>query len=77
MRIVTRASIILGFLTTFTAGLPAVESGTRPTNRPISEASFPEFSWDRVPLYMHIRKDDSFSPEEIAFISKFPLIVTV
>lgn len=37
-------------------------------------ASYPEFSWDRVPLYMHIRKEKAYTDEEIAFISKFPLI---
>lgn len=39
-----------------------------------SHAQYPEFSWDRVPLYMHIRKDQVYTDEEIAFIAKFPLI---
>jgi len=34
----------------------------------------PEFSWDRIPLYMHIRKDKSYTDEEIAFLARFPLI---
>ena len=34
----------------------------------------PEFSWDKIPLYMHLRKSTSFTKEEIQFISKFPLI---
>lgn len=37
-------------------------------------AEYPEFSWDRVPLYMHIRKDSAYTDEEIAFLAKFPLI---
>lgn len=35
---------------------------------------YPEFAWDRVPLYMHIRKAKSYTGEEIAFLAKFPLI---
>lgn len=37
-------------------------------------ARYPQFSWERIPLYMHIRKAKSFTDEEIAFLSKFPLI---
>jgi hypothetical protein len=37
-------------------------------------AEYPSFSWDRIPLYMHIRKKKSFTDEEIAFLSRFPLI---
>lgn len=35
---------------------------------------FPKFSWDRIPLYMHIRKARSYTDEEIEFLAKFPLI---
>ncbi|QXP63046.1 putative glycoside hydrolase [Polaribacter sp. HaHaR_3_91] len=34
----------------------------------------PEFSWDKMPLYMHLRKSTSFSNKEIQYLSKFPLI---
>lgn len=34
----------------------------------------PEFSWDRVPLYMHIRKVDAFTPEDLEYLASFPLI---
>lgn len=40
----------------------------------MNTAQYPEFSWDHVPLYMHIRKDKRFSAEELAFISRFPII---
>lgn len=40
----------------------------------VAPAAYPEFSWDRVPLYMHIRKDRAYSDEEIEFLAKFPLI---
>lgn len=35
---------------------------------------YPEFSWDRIPLYMHVRKAKSYTGDEIAFLAKFPLI---
>ncbi|KLU06421.1 hypothetical protein RISK_001632 [Rhodopirellula islandica] len=34
----------------------------------------PPFSWDRVPLYMHIRKATDFTPEELDYLGGFPLI---
>lgn len=34
----------------------------------------PEFSWDTMPLYMHVRKDDAFTKDEIKYISKYPLV---
>lgn len=40
----------------------------------MSKAHYPEFSWDRIPLYMHIRKNTDFTDEELAFISRFPMI---
>ncbi|MDP4583169.1 MAG: putative glycoside hydrolase family 15 protein [Verrucomicrobiales bacterium] len=32
------------------------------------------FSWDRVPLYVHIRKDTAFTDDEIKHLATFPLI---
>lgn len=43
-------------------------------DHPASDSRLPEFSWDRIPLYMHIRKATSYSAKEVDFISKFPLI---
>jgi hypothetical protein len=34
----------------------------------------PEFSWDRVPLYMHIRKAKNFTQDEIKYLATFPLV---
>jgi Hypothetical glycosyl hydrolase family 15 len=34
----------------------------------------PAFSWDRVPLYVHIRKDTAFTDEESKYLATFPLI---
>ena len=40
-----------------------------------AEASrLPAFSWDHVPLYMHIRKSTGFTPEELRYLAEFPLI---
>ncbi len=34
----------------------------------------PSFSWDTVPLYVHIRKDTAFTAEEIEHLASFPLV---
>ena len=34
----------------------------------------PEFSWDTMPLYMHVRKSTAFTNKEIKYLAKFPLI---
>lgn len=38
------------------------------------QENFPEFSWDRIPLYMHIRKAKAYTADEIEFLSKFALL---
>ena len=35
---------------------------------------WPAFSWDRVPLYMHIRKAKNFTEDEIKYLATFPLV---
>lgn len=37
-------------------------------------AQLPDFSWDTVPRYMHVRKATAFSPEEVEYLATFPLI---
>lgn len=45
------------------------------SGKPLAASStYPEFSWDHVPMYMHIRKEKAYTDEELAFIAKFPLI---
>lgn len=34
----------------------------------------PAFSWDMIPQYIHIRKTNAFTPEEVRYLSMFPLI---
>lgn len=36
--------------------------------------AFPEFSWDHVPLYMHMRKSTAFDQEELEYLAGFPLV---
>ena len=47
----------------------ALQSDTQQSN-----SKLPEFSWDTMPLYMHVRKATAFTNEEIAYLAKFPLI---
>ena len=35
---------------------------------------YPAFSWDTIPLYMHMRKATSFTQEELNYLAGFPLI---
>ena len=39
-----------------------------------STRGYPRFSWERIPLYMHIRKATSYTAKEITFLARFPLI---
>jgi hypothetical protein len=34
----------------------------------------PAFSWDTLPLYIHVRKTAAFTPEEVMFLASHPLI---
>lgn len=36
--------------------------------------NLPEFSWDKMPLYMHLRKNTTFAKDEIQYLANFPLI---
>ena len=51
---------------------PAIGATTSDRAKP--NAIYPEFCWDRIPRYMHIRKARSFTEKEVAFLAKFPLI---
>jgi hypothetical protein len=35
---------------------------------------YPEFSWDHVPLYQHMRKSKAFTTEELEYLAGFPII---
>ena len=51
-------------LTAHAEGAPAAPAANR----------LPDFSWDRVPLYMHIRKAQNFTEDEIKYLATFPLV---
>ena len=51
-------------LTAHAEGEPSAPSANR----------LPAFSWDRVPLYMHIRKATNFTEDEIKYLASFPLV---
>ena len=38
------------------------------------QKEYPEFSWDQVPRYMHLRKAEAFTREELKYLAKFPII---
>ncbi|MGJ8656016.1 MAG: putative glycoside hydrolase [Akkermansiaceae bacterium] len=58
------------FSSTLESSAQAVTSETKPA----VETAYPEFSWDRIPLYMHVRKASAYTEKEIEFLAKFPLI---
>jgi len=43
-------------------------------NNTTLKSKLPVFSWDKMPLYMHVRKATAFSKKEIKYLSRFPLI---
>ena len=51
-------------ITAHAEGEPSVSAANR----------MPDFSWDRVPLYMHIRKAKNFTEDEIKYLATFPLV---
>jgi hypothetical protein len=34
----------------------------------------PDFSWDTIPLYMHVRKATAFTDDELDYLASFPLV---
>jgi len=41
---------------------------------PAGDQRFPDFSWDTIPLYMHVRKATAFTDQELDFLATFPLV---
>ena len=60
-------------LALFVAPLSALQAA-RPPAPLTNPERMPAFSWDRVPLYVHIRKDTAFTGDEINYLATFPLI---
>ncbi len=66
----TYAATYLALLLAPLSALQAAE----PTASLADQERMPSFSWDHVPLYVHIRKDTAFTDEEIRYLATFPLI---
>jgi hypothetical protein len=72
-----RHSYLIRFLLAAVVGVVVASApgSARPTAPAASaESRLPAFSWDRVPLYMHIRKSSGFTPEELHYLAGFPLV---
>ena len=55
------------------ASLSALQAAESPA--PLANPErMPVFSWDHVPLYVHIRKDTAFTDEEIKYLATFSLV---
>jgi len=63
----TVVALLIALLLMPLAALHAANPSTSPDR-------LPSFSWERVPRYMHIRKDTAFSADEIRYLASFPLI---
>ena len=66
-RLVT--SLFLLHSAALTISAPLIEASP-----PQNENRLPDFSWERVPQYMHIRKSRQYTPEEINYLATFPLV---
>ena len=73
IRIINGVIAIIGLLVSCSldsSAQEAIETTGGTTPRP----AYPEFTWDRIPLYMHMRKATSFTQEELNYLAGFPLI---
>lgn len=66
MRFVSLLSALAGVL----CGAATLAAEPVPTGDP----RFPDFSWDTIPLYMHVRKATAFTNEELDYLASFPLV---
>ena len=64
-------------ITTLTLSLASLFSPAQAETLSPSAAAqnrMPTFSWDRLPLYAHVRKETAYTDEEIQYLATFPLI---
>ena len=45
-----------------------------PMNSVKTVSRMPEFSWDTMPLYMHVWKRSAFTEAELNYLAQYPLI---
>lgn len=56
------------------AAKTVAEDAIGESDRSESPSRMPNFSWATLPLYMHIRKVDAFTDQELNYLAGFPLI---
>ena len=64
---------ILAIVIMFTSSCTSQRKATEKDQSIKSQSNLPEFSWDTMPLYMHLRKASKFTKEELKYIAKYPL----
>ena len=65
---------VLAIIILFTSSCTSQSKVPEITKDSKSHTKLPDFSWDTMPLYMHVRKSKAFTNEELAYLAKFPLI---
>ena len=67
---------LLGILCLLVGNTPFAQTTEREPSSTSPDAALrlPEFSWDTLPLYIHIRKREKFTDEELQYLAGFPLI---
>ena len=71
-RFICSAVAVGGLL--FSSSLGLLAKSPAEAEKPAVSEAYPEFSWGRIPLYMHIRKATEYTDKELEYIAKFPLI---
>lgn len=66
--------IVLLFLTSCNKSDEISDQEEVDTTVEVENKNLPEFSWDKIPLYMHVRKSSEFTEDEIEYIANYPLI---
>ena len=61
-------------LIVFALSLSSCKSKNIETSSEVSaQNKLPAFSWDKMPLYMHVRKSTAFTNKEIKYLAKLPI----
>ena len=77
MKITSKIITILFFvvlLLNAVRGITGAEQVAESSQEEPASSNMPSFSWDTLPLYIHVRKAEAFTLEEVDFLATFPLI---
>ena len=71
IRVIHGVIAIIGILVSCSLDSPAQEAidTSLTTDGTTPRPAYPAFSWDRIPLYMHMRKSAAFTPEGLEYLS--------